>query len=291
MQALRDLRQGFATVLASPWPSISILIFGLTNITLAGPYGVAMPFLVSDSIKAKVGTLGLLYFVFPRGYIIGGVGLGRYARIRRRGLLMYGATALEARLLGVCGRLSPLWVLVVAALVNGAALEAGHLIWANSLQTLAPNDPLGRMVSIDSLGSFRLLPIGLALVGWATATLGPPAVFISGGTFTRVVPLAALAHPAIRRLDSMAGGGNNHGPHSPASFRYRASRRLLLRPIRFRHYSRDALGGLCQRRGLSPSLGPQQLELARSGASPSRVGRLGVVCHPGAERGRAGRSG
>jgi Transmembrane secretion effector len=61
MQALRDLRQGFATVLASPWLSISSVVFGLTNITLAGPYAVAMPFLVSDSMKAKVGTLGLSY--------------------------------------------------------------------------------------------------------------------------------------------------------------------------------------------------------------------------------------
>ena len=160
-----------------------------------------MPFLVKDSMKADVGTLGLLYSVFPLGYIIGGVWLGRYARIRRRGLVMYGTTALAALMLGLFGLLPPLWVLLAAALINGVALEAGHLVWTNSLQSMVPNAQLGRVVSIDSLGSFGLLPVGLALAGWATQRFGPPAVFVVGGLFTAVVALAALAHPAIRNLD------------------------------------------------------------------------------------------
>ena len=197
----RDLHQGFATVFAAPWLWITILVFSLTNVTLAGPYSIAMPFLVKDSMKADVGTLGLLYSVFPLGYIIGGVWLGRYARIRRRGLVMYGTTALAALMLGLFGLLPPLWVLLAAALINGVALEAGHLVWTNSLQSMVPNAQLGRVVSIDSLGSFGLLPVGLALAGWATQRFGPPAVFVVGGLFTAVVALAALAHPAIRNLD------------------------------------------------------------------------------------------
>ena len=201
LQPWRDLRQGFATVFASPWLWITILMFSLTNVTLAGPYSIAMPFLVKDSLKADVGTLGLLYAVFPLGYILGGIWLGRYARLRHRGLLMYGATAVAALMLGLFGLLPPLWVLLAAALVNGAALEAGHLVWTNSLQSMVPNDQLGRVVSIDSLGSFGLLPVGLALAGWATQQFGPPAVFVIGGLFTAAISLLALLHPAIRNLD------------------------------------------------------------------------------------------
>lgn len=201
IQPWRDLRQGFATVMAVPWLWVSILVFALANITLAGPYAVAMPFLVKNTMNANLGTLGLLYTMFPIGYIVGGVWLGRYARIRRRGPLMYGATALASLLLGAFGLLPPLWVLVIAALVNGAALEAGPLIWTNSLQSMVPNEQLGRVVSIDSLGSYSLLPIGLALAGWATERVGPRAVFVIGGLFTAAVTLAALAHPAIRGLD------------------------------------------------------------------------------------------
>src|SRR5258708_5239552 len=80
----RDLREGFATVLASPWLWVTILVLSLTNVTLAGPYSIAIAFLVKGSLKADVGTLGLLYAVFPMGYNLGVLWLGRSARIRPR---------------------------------------------------------------------------------------------------------------------------------------------------------------------------------------------------------------
>jgi hypothetical protein len=110
-------------------------------------------------------------------------------------------TALAAILLGLFGWLPPIPVLIVAALINGFALEVGHLIWMNILQETVPNEQLGRVVSIDSMGSFGLLPIGFALTGWATESLGAPLVFIIGGGFTAALAFTALAHPAIRKLD------------------------------------------------------------------------------------------
>jgi MFS family permease len=95
----------------------------------------------------------------------------------------------------------PLTVLLLAALINGAALEVEGLIWTNMLQEIVPGERLGRVASIDSLGSFALLPIGYAIAGWATEQLGAAPVFAIGGGLTAVVALLALAHPAIRTLD------------------------------------------------------------------------------------------
>lgn len=198
---LRELREGFAAVFASQWLWISILVFALINITLAGPYSVAMPFLVNDSLNASVETLGLLYAVFPIGYIIGGVFLGRFTRIRRRGILMYSAGVVAALMLAVFGLLPSLWVLIVAALINGAALEMGHLTWVNTLQEMVSNEKLGRVASIDNMGSFALLPIGFLLAGWATEMFGAPFVFIVGGLFTAFAFALGLLVPAIRNLD------------------------------------------------------------------------------------------
>jgi MFS family permease len=198
---LDDLRQGLATVRASPVLWISIALFALTNITLAGPYSVAMPFLVSDNLHAGVNTLGLLYAVFPIGYVLGGIWQGHQPRLRRRGRWMYAATAVAAVLLGLFGFLLPVPVLLGAALVNGFALEVAHLAWVNVLQEKVPNEQMGRVSSIDNMGSFGLLPVGFALAGWATEAFGAPLVFIVGGAFTALLSLAALAHPAIRQLD------------------------------------------------------------------------------------------
>lgn len=198
---LHEIREGFRTVFASQWLWVSILIFALTNITLTGPYSVSMPFLVSDALGGNVETLGLLYAVFPLGYLFGDVFLGRYRHIRRRGILMYGAGIVAGLGLAVFGLVPPLWVLVIAALANGAALEMGHLTWVNTLQEMVPNEKLGRVVSIDNMGSFALLPIGFLVAGWATEQYGAPLVFLVGGLFTAVVSAAGLLVPAIRNLD------------------------------------------------------------------------------------------
>lgn len=196
-----DVREGLATVLASPVLWISILLFALTNITLAGPYTISMPFLVKDYLQADAGTLGLLYAIFPIGYILGGIWLGRQARIRHRGLLAYGGGVVAGLCLVTFGLPVPLVVLGIAALLNGAALEIGAQIWANLLQELVPNEKLGRVASIDLLGSSVLLPAGFALTGWATEAIGPAPVFVIGGGLSALFALMTLAHPAIRRLD------------------------------------------------------------------------------------------
>jgi hypothetical protein len=60
---------------------------------------------------------------------------------------------------------------------------------------------LGRVSSIDALGSFVLLPIGYGIAGWATDLIGAPLVFVIGGALTVILALLGLLHPAIRNLD------------------------------------------------------------------------------------------
>jgi MFS family permease len=200
-QVWQEMRQGITTVFASPWLWISILVFSLVNVTLIGPYYVSMPFLVSDFMNADVNRLGLLYSIFPVGFVIGGVWLGRYNKIPRRGVLMYATLVLGAIMLGLYGFHLPLWVLIIAALINGIALQFGGLAWTHLLQEKVPNEQLGRVSSIDAMGSMSLMPVGMALAGWATATFGPALVFIAGGALTALAGIAVILHPAIRELD------------------------------------------------------------------------------------------
>ena len=60
---------------------------------------------------------------------------------------------------------------------------------------------MGRVSSVDSLGSFVLLPIGFAFTGWLIDTIGVTSVFIAAGAVTAVISLLPLLHPVIRKLD------------------------------------------------------------------------------------------
>lgn len=198
---MADIREGFNIVATQPWLWINILIFALTNVTLSGPYSVAMPFLVDKEMQGGVDRLGLIYAFFPLGYLIGAVWLGRYAKLPRRGLLIQVGIMLGAAMLLLFGLNLPLGLLLIATVLNGIALQAASLAWTHLLQEKIPNEQLGRVSSIDQTGSFLLMPVGLILSGWATSLLGPSLVFVIGGGLTMLVAGLALLHPAVRRVE------------------------------------------------------------------------------------------
>ena len=74
------------------------------------------------------------------------------------------------------------------------------LTWTLVLQEKIQPQMLGRVSSIESLGSYALIPIGFGLVGFATDHVGARWVIIVCGGITALLALAALLHPAVRKL-------------------------------------------------------------------------------------------
>lgn len=200
-QFKEDLRDGFGTIFSTPVLWVAILVFAFTNITLAGPYSIAMPFLVQQELGGDEKMLGFIYAIFPIGYAIASLIMGSFQKIRHRGIIFYVCGAIAGIGLGVFGFGLPLYLLVIAALLNGAALEIDGLIWTNLMQEKVPPEKMGRVSSVDSLGSFVLLPIGFAFTGWLIDTIGVTSVFIAAGAVTAVISLLPLLHPVIRKLD------------------------------------------------------------------------------------------
>ncbi len=200
-QGIGELRQGFNVIMAIPWIWVTILIYGFVNMSEASPRAVAMPFLIKDNLGADVSLLGIFGSVFSIGFIVGAVLLGQFKRLRRRGLMGYLTPLTQGVLLLFFGFKFPIPVLIGSMFVYGFTFSVFGLIWNNTLQEMVPHDMLGRVYSIDALGSFVFLPIGFALAGWATDLVGAPTVFLIGGASTMVLALIGLSHPAIRNLD------------------------------------------------------------------------------------------
>ena len=75
------------------------------------------------------------------------------------------------------------------------------LVWVNTLQELVPSKLLGRVSSIDALGSYALIPIGSGVAGVLTDQIGASLVFVVCGLITALMLAGGLLHPAIRGLD------------------------------------------------------------------------------------------
>jgi MFS family permease len=200
-QGFADLREGWDAIISVPWIWITIVIFGFLNIMEGSPRSVSMPFLIKDDLGADVAVMGWFGSAFSVGYILSALILGQFKRLRRRGLLGYLPILVNGFVLLMFGLKFPIPALVFGMFVYGFSFNVFGLIWNNTLQEMVPNEKLGRVYSIDALGSFILLPIGFALAGWGTDLVGAPTVFLIGGIGTILMILIGLSHPAIRNLD------------------------------------------------------------------------------------------
>ena len=198
---LRDLKDGLAEVAAHTWLWMSITFFGLVNVLDAGPRNVALPFLIHDHLGLDVGALGAVTSSITVGSVAAALFLGRYHRLRHRGVLLFACQIVMGLMLVLFGLVPSLPTLMAAAFIYGLGISTGGLVWTNALQEMVPQERLGRVSSIDALGSFVFLPLGFALAGILSDRLGPANVFLLGGML--IIPLATgmLLVPSIRHLD------------------------------------------------------------------------------------------
>jgi MFS family permease len=198
---VRDLRDGLAEVAGRTWLWLSIAFFGLVNVVDAGPRNVALPFLIHDHLGLEVSALGAVSSSIAVGSVVAAVFVGRKERLRHRGLLLYGCEIVMGMMLILFGLLPWLPGLMAAAFVFGVGISTGSLVWTNTLQEMVPQERLGRVSSIDAVGSFVFLPVGFAFAGILTDRLGPSTVFVLGGCLVVLLAVGMLLVPSIRRLD------------------------------------------------------------------------------------------
>ena len=196
-----EARAGLGMVFASPWLWVTIAVAGLSNIAYSGPMDVTLPFLLKEHRQAGVGALGLFYTLSSVGSVLAAIWWGQKAKLRRRGLTLYGAWMLIGIMVMVIGLPVPIFVILLVAIVIGACNTTLSLMWVNTLQEYVPSEFMGRVTSVDYLGSYLLLPVGYVLGGWAAEQFGAPVVFIVGGALQTLLVASGLLHPRIRALD------------------------------------------------------------------------------------------
>lgn len=198
---LLDLKEGLREVVSRTWLWVSIAFFGMVNLFDAGPRNVALPFLIHDHLGLEVEALGAVSSAIAIGSVTAAVVLGRQKRLRRRGRLLYGAEILMGSMLLGFGLAPSLPSLVAAALVYGVGFSVANLVWTNTVQEMIPAEKLGRVTSLDALGSFVFLPLGFAVAGLLAEQIGAANVFRLGGGLAVLLGIGVLLVPSIRRLD------------------------------------------------------------------------------------------
>jgi DHA3 family tetracycline resistance protein-like MFS transporter len=196
----RELREGVQAVKALPWVWVTIALAGLANLAFQGSLSVALPYYVQHTLA---GT-SLLYGGLLVAAAVGGVPAALWfgsRTVRRRGLILYTTFALAMLATSVVGLVPWPPAMLAAMFVGGLCLTLFDLAWATSLQQYIPVEKLGRVSSIDQLGSFVMIPLSYGLTGLIVDRFGAaPDLIWSGVIAAAIVSIGFFSH-SVRALD------------------------------------------------------------------------------------------
>lgn len=197
---LKDLGEGFSYVSSSAWLWVTILIFSVVNVFIGGITVVLLP-LLAETRFAGASSLGWLLSGVAGGAVLSAVVLSRLGTLHHRGLLAYLGVAVSGLALAGLAFAPQVGWGIAAMAVGGASITVFGVVWETTMQELVPGEMLGRVVSIDMLGSFALLPPGFLLTGYLAEGFDAGQVALWYGGATVLLALVGLLVPAVRQLD------------------------------------------------------------------------------------------
>ena len=193
-----ELRAGAAEVVRHTWLWVLIAQALLYHLVYGGVQGVIGPVVVGQAFGRA--AWGWSLAALMSGFVTGGF-VTLWWRPRRA--LAVGVTALS---LTACFPLAiavqgHLVTLLLGAFLHGLGLEVFSVWWDVSIQQAVPPDRLARVNAFDTVGSFVMRPLGLAVAGPVTSALGTRSWLLAVAALMGGSSLLALLVPDVRRLE------------------------------------------------------------------------------------------
>jgi MFS family permease len=194
-----DLTEGWREFSSRTWLWVIVLQFGFVNAMILGVEGVLGPAVAKEHLGGAA-AWGLILTAQSLGLIAGGLLL---LRLRPRRLLLTGTLAFLLTIpfpLGLAGPL-PVAALILLAATAGIGLEIFGIMWDTTMQQEIPQEKLSRVYSYDALGSFVLIPLGVAIVGPVSELIGTRATILGAAAISLTATLAVLLVCDVRTIE------------------------------------------------------------------------------------------
>jgi MFS family permease len=194
-----ELREGWREFGSRTWLWVIVLQFGFVNAVELGVEGVLGPSIAKEHLGGAA-AWGLILTAQSIGLILGGLLL---LRIRPRRLLLtatLGVLLTIPFLLGLAGPL-PVIGLIALAAVAGVGTEVFGIMWDTTMQQEIPQEKLSRVYSYDALGSWVLIPLGLAVAGPAAELFGTRETIIGAAMISLSATLGVLFVRDVRTIE------------------------------------------------------------------------------------------
>ena len=188
---LGSVRQGLAYVAKDPamrW----VFVIAVGTSLLARPYLQLLPAFVANHLALGPSALSLLLSVTGVGAVIGAGLVASIGRLRRRGRLLMAAAVVTGSLVSVMGLQTDLTGAAITTFLAGVSSLVAIGALSAILQTTAPENMLGRVMSVQTMTFMGGMPLGQLVLGAFGSIVGIERVYVVAGAAAVVVALAAV---------------------------------------------------------------------------------------------------
>ena len=197
---IAEMKEGWIYV--SGFLPIRTILMLFAVVSLMGmPFVVLMPIFAAKVLSGGPNTLGFLMGAVGVGALVSAISLA--ARKTIRGLIRMIPIAAAVFGIGLIGfGLSrTFWLSMLMAFVAGWGMMQGMAASNTIIQTLSPEDKLGRVMSYYTMAFVGMAPFGSLLAGaMASAMSAPVAVMINGAAVILGAAWFASRYPAVREV-------------------------------------------------------------------------------------------
>lgn len=196
---LRDLRDGFAFMVKTPWLLWTLLFASMFVLVVLGPIEVLLPFIANDRFHDGAKSYGFILACFGTGSALGALAVSARRLPRRYLSVMMAMWSLGSIPLVIVGFTSSFPLMAVATFVIGITDGAGMVIWGTLLQRRVPTEMLGRVSSLDFFVSLAFMPVSFAIVGPLSKVVSMETIFLVAGIAPVVFAAVAMRAARMRR--------------------------------------------------------------------------------------------
>lgn len=182
-------------------PHVRALLTLVTMLSLAAmPHSTLLPVFAGEILRTGANGLGMLMAATGAGALAGAFRIARRGTVRGLGSYIAGAVVLYGAGLLALAFSTTLWISLPALVAVGFGMITSLAGTNTLLQSLAPDELRGRVMSLYAMVSLGFATFGSLLAGTGATYLGTPLTVAVGGLLTLVnAAIFWSALPAIRR--------------------------------------------------------------------------------------------
>jgi len=193
-----ELRAGWREFTAHTWLWSTVFIFGISNMFWVGCWSVLGPE-IADLELGGAGPWAVILAANGVGAILGSLVAMRYRPSRP----LFASCLAPLPMVVVLAGLAlgwPVWLIALTNVFAGIGLSVHITLWFTVFQREIPEQAQSRVSSYDALGSFVLIPIGMALAGPVSAVIGIDETLWLGVLIFLVATAIIVSIPSVRAI-------------------------------------------------------------------------------------------